>query len=193
MNVKLVRWPDVADGDQGLGVTCIVWGYETLYLLYLLPSSFSKEEYCNNMKRKNTQLSDQLCSLPHLGCWEGKQSLFISSWVNYLSPSYTATDMNFEMRNVVTIKTDKHTNVGLQDFRLLFHWAFEASTVKSWETHLRFLHFRWTEKCWYNLLDRTLWQNTVLLNAVQADSALSFLEISYCPLKAAVLNLPEKR
>lgn len=35
--------------------------------------------------------------------------------------------------------------------------------------------------------------NTALPNAVQADSALSFLEISYRPLKAAVLNLPEKR
>lgn len=85
---------------------------------------------CNNVK---TQPSEELYSSLHLRCWEGKQNLFIHSWVNYLSLSYMATDMIFEMgkpQNVVMIETDKHTYVWLPDFLLLFHCVFEV--LREW-------------------------------------------------------------
>lgn len=50
-------------------------------------SQYEKEDQmlCNNIKI--TQSSEQFYSSLHLWWWEGKQSLFIHSWVNYLSLS----------------------------------------------------------------------------------------------------------
>lgn len=115
---------------------CICWQQPNL-----LPSPFLVEEILwqyekegqilsNNVK---TQPSEQFYSSLHLWRWEGKQSLFIYSWVNYLSPSYMATDMIFEMekpQNVVMIEIDKHSHVWLPDFLLLFHCVFEV--LREW-------------------------------------------------------------
>ena len=97
---------------------------------------------CQNMKKEgqmlcnslNTQPLQQFYSSLQLWCWEGKQSLYIHSWVNYLSLSCMATDMIFEMekpQNVVMIAIDKHSHVWLPDFLLLFHCAFEV--LREWE------------------------------------------------------------
>lgn len=121
---------------------CICWRQP-----YLLPSSSSVEEIlsqyekegqmlCNNVK---TKPSEQFYSPLHLWRWEGKQSLFIHSWVNYLSPSYMATDMIFEMekpQNVVMIEIDKHSHVWLPDFLLLFHSVFEVVRESEWVSEL---------------------------------------------------------
>lgn len=151
--------------------------------------------FCNSVK---TQPSEQFYSLLHLWHWEGKQSLFIHSWVNYLSLSCIATDMIFEMekpQNVVMIEIDKHSHVWLPDFLLLFHCVFEV--LREW--NLRKLSsisaLSLNQKLAIKSAGQDSQRSTLchhiiqLLNTAQAARALSFLEITYCPLIPAVLNL----
>lgn len=128
---------------------CICWRRP-----YLLPSSSLLEEILSQYEREGqmlsnnvkTQPSEQFHSSLHLRRWEGKQSLFIHSWVNYLSLSYMGTDKIFEIekpQNVVMIETDKHSHVQSPDFLLLFHCVFEVlrEWVKSQRTVFNFCTF----------------------------------------------------
>lgn len=166
----------------------------------------SLKKYCHNMKKEGqmlgnnvkTQPSWQFYSSVHLRWWEGKQSLFIHSWVNYLSLSYMTTDMIFEMekpQNVVMIETDKHSHVRLPDFLLLLHCVFEVLWNLSELSSISALSLNQKIKsAGPDSERRTLWQHTIRLpKTVQAAAALSFPNISYCPLKPAVLNLSARR
>lgn len=182
---------------------CICWRRP-----YLLPSSFLVEEILSQYEKEGqmlgnnvkTQPSEQFYSPLHLRRWEGKQSLFIRSWVNYLSLSYMATDMIFEMekpQNVVMIETDKHRPCSIARLPFVISlcvWSLERGS-EILANCLKISALSLSQKLAIKSAGQdsqrsTLWQHTTRLpNTVQAASALSFLEISYCPLKPAVLNL----
>lgn len=131
----------VENPQRGQGVTYTVflwlWNRNPVFA-DSSPISFlhlsQEEKYCRNMKRKvrrnnvKTHPSQQFYSVLHLWCWEGKRSLFMHSWANYLSLFYKATGMIFEMEKPQNVLNDidKHGYVWLPDFLLLFHCVFEV-------------------------------------------------------------------
>lgn len=110
---------------------CICWQQS-----YPYPSSFVVEEIWPQYEKEGQTISNNVKTQPsqqfyfslHLWCWEGKQSVPIHSWVNYLSLSYKTTDMISEVEKLqnVVIEIHKHGHVRLLDFLLLFLSVFEV-------------------------------------------------------------------
>lgn len=61
------------------------------------------KKYCHNSEKEDQMLSNNVktkssepfYSSSHPWLWDGKQNLFIHSWINYLNLSYMVTDMFF--------------------------------------------------------------------------------------------------
>lgn len=195
MNVKLVCCPDVTDEDQGLGVTCIVWGYETLYLLTGALSSssifldggileqYEEEEHTafrSTLFFTASQMQRGEAELVHLQLSKLLKSILYSYRHEFWNEK-TSKCGNDKERQTYQCWTAR-----LPFVISLSVWSLDSEILRN-PSSIFALSLNW------KVAIKSAGQDTVLPNAVQADRALSFLEISYRPLNAAVLNLPEKR